>query len=382
MGGSTTSLISLLNCIDYNNYKVDLILYNKRGEYLKDIPVHVNVLKEAAIYPNSSIFSKYKKIMKFIFSGLFIKAFFSEGIYNKKFGLNVQVISQFHNEISRELDERYDIAIGFLELWADYYALEKVSALKKVIWIHIDYMNAGLVPSLDYKSFVRADKIVCVSKSCLENFNKIFPDLSEKTVVLENILSSKFVNQKAADEEGFDQNIINYNGIKLVTVCRLSLHTKGLDRAIIATKKLKEEGYNFKWYILGDGEDSSLIEDMIEKNNIKDRFVLIGAKKNPYPYLKECDVYVMASRREGKPMSVTEAQILGLPIIITNYSSAKEQVIHGEDGIIVDNTDEGIYIGIKKILDNPTLISKFKKNLFKRQLSNENLIDEFYTIIK
>lgn len=382
MGGSTTSFISLLNSIDYNNYEVDLILYNKRGTYLKDIPVHVNVLKEAAIYPANSKLSKYKKLKTFFFSGLFFKALFFEAIYKKKIGLNIQIMSQFHNKISRDLDKIYDVVIGYLELWADYYALEKVSAIKKISWIHIDYMSTGFVPSLDYKSFVKADKIVCVSKSCLDNFNKIFPDFFGKTVVLENILSSKFVKQRAADKEGFNQNLINYNGIKLITVCRLSVHTKGLDRAIIATKKLKEEGYNFKWFILGDGEDYNLIENMIEKNNITDRFILIGEKKNPYPYLKECDVYVMASRREGKPMSVTEAQILGLPIIVTNYSSAKEQVIHGEDGIIVDNIDEGIYLGIKEILDNPGLINKFKKNLLKRQLSNEDLIEDFYSIIK
>ena len=117
--------------------------------------------------------------------------------------------------------------------------------------------------------------------------------------------------------------------MKLVTVCRLSIHTKGLDRTILATKRLKEQGYNFKWIIIDDGEDRELLEEMIEKESLKDRIFLIGQKKNPYPYMKQCDVFVMASRREGKPMAVTEAQILGLPIIVTNYSSAKEQVING-----------------------------------------------------
>lgn len=380
-GGSTTSLISLLTSIDYSTYAVDLILYNKKGAYLKDLPVQVNVLSEAALYPTSSKLAKYKKLGAFLFSGFFFKAFFSEAIYKRKIGLNSQIMSQFHKSISRDLENRYDVVIGYLELWASYYALEKVAALKKISWVHIDYKNTGFVPALDYRSFVKADKIVCVSKSCLDNFNKIFPDFSNKTVVLENSLSAKLVQQRAANQEGFNQREIDFNGLKLITVCRLALHTKGLDRAIMAAKKLKEEGYQFKWFILGHGEDYSELEELIEKNKLSDRFILIGEKKNPYPYLQACDVFVLASRHEGKPMSVTEAQILGLPIIVTNYSSAKEQVMHGEDGIIVENVDEGIYRGLKEILDNPGLVKKFKENLLNRQRSNENLIEDFYSLI-
>ena len=382
LGGSTTSLISLLNSIDYNRYEVDLILYKNGGEYFNDLPLQVNVLPESSILHKDSLFSKYKKICKFILSGIFIQAFIYESVYKKKFGFNNQVISKFYSKNSRELEGKYDVAIGYLELWANYYCLQKVSATKKIIWIHIDYLNAGFIPTLDYKMFKKADKIVCVSESCLVNFNKQFPEFINKSIVFENILSSRFIKKRADEKEEFDSNIIHFDGVKLVTVCRLSIHTKGLDRTILATKRLKEQGYNFKWIIIGDGEDRELLEEMIEKESLKDRIFLIGQKKNPYPYMKQCDVFVMASRREGKPMAVTEAQILGLPIIVTNYSSAKEQVINGEDGMIVDNVDEGIYIGVKKILDNPSLIQKFKERLLKRQLSNEELIEDFYKIIQ
>lgn len=380
LGGSTTSLISLLRSIDYNNYEIDLVFYKNTGEYFEDLPKQVNVLPEVSIFTNS-LFSKCKKILYFVVSGVFIKALFTELFYKKKLGLNSQIMSQFHSKQSRKIEKKYDVAIGYLELWADYYTLEKVLAHKKIIWIHIDYLKTGFIPSLDYKRFKKADKIVCVSESCLLNFNKVFPKLAHKVVVLENILSPDYLKQKAVEVIDVESDIENYNGVKLVTVCRITIHTKGLDRSIAAAKKLKEEGYNFRWFIIGNGEDYTLLEDMIQKENLTDTVILMGEKKNPYPFILKCDVYVMASRREGKPMAVTEAQILGLPIIITNYSSAKEQVINGEDGIIVDNVDEGIYEGIKKFLDNPTLSQQYKEKLLKRQLINEASIEDFYSIM-
>ncbi|MEK4530988.1 glycosyltransferase [Solibacillus sp. FSL K6-1554] len=381
LGGSTTSLISLLKSINYDKYEVDLILYKNRGEYFNDLPEQVNILHEASIFIDS-ISSKLKKISKFFFSGTFLKGFYFELVYKKEIGINSQIMSLFHSNNSNKVEKNYDVAIGYLELWADYYVLQKVNAQKKIIWIHIDYLNTRFIPLIDYKRFKNADIIVCVSESCLLNFNKVFPQLSDKSIVLENLLLPQYVENMAEKREDIDVNLMKYDGLKLITVCRLSIHTKGLDRSIIAAKKLKVEGYNFRWFIIGDGEDFELMRDMIRKSNLINEIILMGEIKNPYPYIKQCDVYVMASRREGKPMAVTEAQILGLPIIVTNYSSAKEQVINGKDGIIVDNVDDAIYSGIKEILDNPILIKKFKENLLKRELKNEELIEKFNSILE
>lgn len=378
LGGSTTSLISLLKSIDYNHFEVDLVLYRNRGEYFNDLPIQVNVLPEVSSF-TSSFFSNCRKLFYFIVSGIVLKAIFAELFYKKKIGFNSQIMCQFQSRHSRKIEKTYDIAIGYLELWADYYTLEKVMAQKKLIWIHSDYLKTGFIPLLDYKRFKKADQIVCVSESCLVSFNKVFSNLSHKVVVIENILSADYVKQRATEAIDFNSDIENFNGIKFVTVCRLTMHTKGLDRSIAAAKKLKAEGHHFRWFIIGDGEDYKLLEDLIQEENLEDTFFLIGKKINPYPYIQKCDVYVMSSRREGKPMSVTEAQILGLPIIVTNYSSAKEQVLHGEDGIIVDNTDEAIFGGMKEILDNPSLIRKFKENVLKKEINNAALIEQFYS---
>ncbi len=146
-------------------------------------------------------------------------------------------------------------------------------------------------------------------------------------------------------------------------------------------KRLIEEGYRFKWFVVGEGSDRHQLEKIIAAADLQEDFILLGKKTNPYPYYKNCDVYVMPSRYEGKPMSVTEAQILGLPIIVTNYASAVEQVRHNVDGIIVDNNDTDIYFGIKRILDEPWLLQEFRNNLTDRQLSNESDIYQFYDLI-
>lgn len=378
LGGSTTSLISLLKSIDYEHFEVDLVLYRNRGAYFNDLPSQVTVLPEVSSF-NASFLSICRKLLYFIVSGIFLRAFFVELFYKKKIGFNSQIMCQFQARHSRKVEKKYDIAIGYLELWADYYTLEKVLAQRKLIWIHTDYVKAGFIPSLDEKRFKKADQIVCVSESCLISFNEVFPNLAHKVVVLENILSSDYVRQRATEPINFNDDLDTFTGIKFVTVCRLTMHTKGLDRSIAAAKKLKADGYHFRWFIVGDGEDFKMLENLIQKEGLKDTFFLIGKKINPYPYIQKCDVYVMASRREGKPMSVTEAQILGLPIIVTNYSSAKEQVVNGEDGIIVENTDEAIYGGMKAFLDNPTLSRTFKENLLKKELNNVALIEKFYS---
>jgi glycosyltransferase involved in cell wall biosynthesis len=380
IGGSTTSLLSLLNTIDYSKYKVDLIMYRNRGEFLKDIPRQVNILPQACKYPAFTLTAKLKKLLLVLLSGYLLKAIFDELRYKKRIGVNGQSWAYAQAYISRKLEKKYDVAIGYLEFWSDAYALNNVKAKKKITWIHVDYENARLIPEIDIKQLSRSDNIVCVSEQCLQNFKKTFPSLANKAIFFDNILSTVYVKNKSKEDiEHFDNE---YKGFRIITVCRLSLYHKGLDRIVWAMKKLCDEGYDLRWYIVGEGEDRGQIESMIDKCGLQGKIVLLGKKTNPYPYLKKCDIYVMPSRYEGKPMAVTEAQIIGLPVIVTRYASAYEQIIDNLDGIIVDNNDETIYYGIKKVLDQPELLERYKNNLLTRQLSNEHIIDRFYSLLE
>lgn len=380
VGGSTTSLLSLLNTIDYNEYEVDLILYKNRGVFLNDIPHQVNLLQQACKFPRHSFLITLKKVFILLKKSYLIKALIDEFKYNKRLGFNKQTMAYAQTFISRKLNKRYDIAIGYLELWADAYILNNVKSQKIITWIHTDYSSSHLIPAIDFEQFCKSDSIVCVSENCLKNLKISFPTMTNKLKVVENILSPKYIKGKAMEKiHDFDNQ---YSGIRIITVCRLNINTKGLDRIILASKKLCDEKYIFKWYILGDGGDRSKLQKLIIQFNLENNVILLGEKINPYPYYQKCNLFVLPSRYEGKPMSVTEAQIMGIPVIVTRYSSAEEQVNQDIDGLIVDNDDLSIYHGIKKILDNPELLVMFKKSLINRKIGNEDCINQFYSLIK
>lgn len=379
MGGSTTSLLSLLNIIDYDIYEVHLLLYNKKGQFIDKIPSDVLVHDDIrSIYGNSK-FSQLSKLLYYLFSGYIFKSIFYEFISNKKIGFNSQVLSYALASSQKKLTGSYDVAIGYLELWPNVFTIRNITASKKLLWIHTDYKNAKFISKLDYKIFTKADNIVFVSQECKDSFVQIFPDFSNKCIIIENMILADDIITKAT--ESIHDFEIDKNSVNIVTSCRLTIKTKGLDRIVIALKKLIEEGYNLKWYIIGDGPDRVELEEMILSYHLENNLILLGQQKNPYPYMKKCDVYVMPSRYEGKPMAVTEAQILGLPVIVTNYSSAREQVQDRVDGIIVDNNDHSLYEGIKEILLDPNLLKVYSENIKKRDLSNISEIQKFYNLI-
>ena len=178
------------------------------------------------------------------------------------------------------------------------------------------------------------DYIMAVSEECKNAFLKKYPSLKKKVKVMENITSPEFIIKMA--KEDIEEEIKNDNSFKLVSVARLS-HAKGIDNAVRALKILHNRGLtNIKWYVVGYGGDEQMIRNLIKENNLEDSFILLGKKINPYPYINIGDIYVQPSRYEGKAVTVGEAQILGKPVIITNYTTANSQVKKDIDGYICD----------------------------------------------
>ena len=130
--------------------------------------------------------------------------------------------------------------------------------------------------------------------------------------------------------------------MKIVTVCRLTENIKGLDRVVNSARILKECGVSFIWYIMGDGDDRTSVMNRIKERNVEDCLILCGNITNPFPYVKAADLFVLLSRFEGKPICVTEALVLGTPSIVTKYPSAEEQIVHGKNGFVIDNSDDAV----------------------------------------
>lgn len=386
-GGTTTALLSLLNAIDYNKYEISLRLYQNEGNYLSDLPKEVHLIAPAYLKTDGVFWnSGRRKIVRTLFNGQAMKAI---GAYFKyrgtpkgnfrnilmHYGMKAQV------SLSKCDEEEYDVAIGFMEGWSHFYVMsEKVRAKKKILWLHPEYGQCFLIPEEDRNNFRKADRIVLVAQQCKTSFLQFFSEFSDKTNVIENIVSPEHIIGRSLTEraENLGQAAIN-----ICTVCRCDITVKGLDRIIQALSALKREGVlgSAVWHLIGSGKDMDALCGMIEAYGIQENTRLHGDKKNPLPYLHAMDVFLLASRYEGKPVSVTEALVLGIPCVVTNYVSAKEQIVHEVNGLIVSNDYSGVYGGLKRLLTEPELIVRLKENVKKHCYGNEEEINRFYELV-
>ena len=360
IGGSTTSLLSILNLFDYMKYHIDLLLGENEGDLLKYIPKEVNLLEQAL--PSKKCL-KIKKMfsVKYHIARHKAKSFNSMNIKH-------QYMNFENARMSRRVKKSYDIAIAFLETYCCDYVAEYVDAKKKIFWLHLDYKGAGFVPEFDIPIYSKFNSIVLVSKQCKENFDDIFPELKSKSIVIENILSKAYMLQRAKESIDFD---VEPGVINLVSVCRIEFKHKGLDRGIEGLRELKKKGItNIHWYIIGDGSDYNALLSMIHEYNLTDQVHLLGKKINPAPYITKMDGFFLPSRYEGKPMAVTEAMLLGIPCFVANYASAAEQINSMIDGIISENSQLGINRMLEFVAKNSEQVMEFKNVVKKMDLTN------------
>ena len=377
VGGSTTALLSFLNCIDKEKYEIDLQLYKNIGPLLNDIPEGINLLPEAFMY-NGKLGSLFKKI-KFVLTGTVIKA----RKENKKIGKDgyaLQAMSDFQaKHLSRKTTKRYDIAIGFLENWADRYIAYQVVADKKIGWMHSTFKNIASIPELEWEWMRKVDNVVFVADNCTEDFKSEAPEFADKAVTIRNIVDSDILKKRAEAKDVSDiefKKFCKADCFKIITVCRVDINTKGLDRAVLCAKKLKENGTKFLWMIIGDGPDFEETKALIEQNGLAEEMVMIGSRLNPLPFVKEADLFCMLSRYEGKPMVITESMIMGTPPFVTRYLSADEQIENGVDGIVVDNGDDTAFEVLKDYIENPTEFEKIIETLNLREYGNAEYMKE------
>jgi glycosyltransferase involved in cell wall biosynthesis len=382
-GGGEKSLVNLLSQINYESYNVDLFLLNHNGLFMEFLPKQVNVLpipKEFQLFSLPLFSSIIKLIVKGNFSLVFNRILFT--VQNRK--IKATAISEQYTwkHLAKSLDylnNNYDVAIGFLEKTSTYFCVDKVNADKKVGWVHIDYDKLGMDPKFDIQYFEQLTKIVTVSEECANIFSKIFPSQRDKVEVIYNIVSPNVINKMA--NQG-NPNLYNRrkNETIILTVGRLH-YQKGLEMAIEACKLLRDKGYEIRWYVIGEGEERERLTKLINDYGLEDHFYLLGLKANPYPYIKQADIYVQTSRFEGKSIALDEAMILKKPIVVTNFSTAKDQIHDGETGMIVDMSSPSICYGIENLIQDQVLCKRFINNLSKVQLGTEEEINKLYRIL-
>ena len=266
-----------------------------------------------------------------------------------------------------EMKEKYDLAIAY---WGDrtlFYMCDKVKADKKLAWLHFDYNSPPRENAIYEKYFSMCDKVITVSESIAESLKNALPSVKDKITVLEN-----FTDREGIIEMSKVPVSLEGKGVKLLTVGRIAPQ-KGCDLGLGALERLKKEGCVFSWYIIGSeyGEYAENLKKRIQSEGMGDCVHLLGTTDNPYKYMKAADIYFQPSRHEGKPIAVEEAKILCLPILVTRYMSADEQLDGGRLGVIVGINEDEIYEGLKKLICDFALRKKYSECLTDKYSAND-----------
>lgn len=377
-GGAEKALVSLLQTIDYSRFEVDLLLFRKEGLFLNQVPARVTILEAPpsyAYFDGSFTRSIVTAFLKLRWDIVWNRIGFTRQ-YKKEChaAIREQKVWRYISATMPPLKSSYDLAIGFLEKMPTYYIVEKVNATCKLGFVHNDYEKLGMDSQLDLPYFEKLDAIATISESCLASLQRQFPTLSNRFLIIQNISSPSLIQQLAEapiPPMG--------SGLKLLTIGRLDPQ-KGYDLLIEAALYLKQQQLAFTWSILGDGGLKASLLAQIETYNLHDHIVFLGIQENPYPYLKQCDIYVQTSRFEGKSVAIDEAKILQKPIIVTNFSTAKDQITDGYNGSIVAMDGIAIAKGILDLSANSFLQAQFRLQLAKEKMGNEEEVEKIYQL--
>ena len=373
LGGAERSLIGLLHALDKDEWDVDLFLLRHEGELMDEIPDYVNLLSQVSSY---TVLARPMKTTLFEGHVLLTVARLLGKIaannYAKKYGYSDSIVSlEYSHKFTCPLmpkiqsNKEYDLAISFLT--PHYFVANKVQAKKKIAWIHTDYSKVQVNVESETRMWDAYDYIASISKAVTEGFVGVFPSLKDKITLIENILPESLV-RKQAQETITDMNRLGDEKI-LLSIGRFS-HAKNFDNVPDICSRICQSGLNIKWYLIGYGGDEFLIRQKIAEKDMEDKVIILGKRENPYPYIKACDLYVQPSRYEGKCVTVREAQMLGKPVVITNYSTSASQLEDGIDGVIVPMGNEGCAEGIMDMLKNNERMNSLSQNCESRDYSN------------
>lgn len=331
-GGAEKVLVNLVNNLDPEKYDITLQTLFDVGVHKKSLKPHVN----------------YKSFMKKDFRG------------------NSYLFKTFSPEHwwKTIVKEHYDIAVSYLEgPTARILSGCTDKSIKTIAWLHIE-LNTEALASQGFRSadearkaYMGFDKVIAVSKNVRDCFLENL-GISREIEVLYNTNETEEIKEKAlvpVDNPKF----ITGDVPTVISVAKL-MKTKGFDRLIEVHKKLLDEGIAHRVYILGIGEEQSTLEARIKELGVEGSFILLGFDENPYHYVANAELYVCSSRREGFSTAVTEALIVGTPVVSTDVSGAKELLgDNNESGLVVESSEDGIYEGMRKMLTNKELLTSY-----------------------
>lgn len=374
MGGAERALVSLLKALDPKRVKVDLFLFEREGVLEKEVPSWVKIIQSDPIVREMTLelrnylgeLLRHRKLsaaitrLKITAMARRRKNYFSWGAIEKYIP---------------SVPGHYDVAVGFLEGFTDFFVADKVNADRKIGWIHTD-MSGKIFNKQEMAYYRKLDMLATISEKCRTAFISRSEYPGERMRVIENIVLPQEILHKA--DETVDE-MWDSSKVHIVSVGRLE-YLKGMDIAAKTALILKENGCDFVWHIYGRGLMREEISQYVKQNNLSDCFILEGQRPNPYPYMKKADIIVQPSRREGKSLVLDEAKILGKAIVVTAYPSVTDQITDRKTGIIVEITPEAIAEGLELLMTDTRLKSDLEDNCRREPNQSGRVVDQFYRL--
>lgn len=377
-GGAEKSFISMLSLLPRDKFDINVMIVHEGGLFYSRLPQDIKVIKapknlKIALGSIHSDFIKkscttWDRMCK-IMSNIIVR-------FRTLFKLDFsQLTWMVWKRSIPQLETHYDVAISYTNGITNYYVIDKINAKKKILWVHNDYAKLNANPTFDLRYFKKANKIVTISDLCVESLKATFPSLIDKFIPIENISSKNIIDEMATkfyppEYKSSEDCLILLSIGRLVT-------QKGFDYAVRAGKILKEQSINFKWFIIGVGDLKDELSTYINENNLNNNIFLLGEQSNPYPYIKNCSIFLQTSRYEGKSIVLDEAKILNKPIIATNYPSVSDNIENNITGIICDLSPTSIAETIINLSKDESKQNNLVTNLNKMYNGNEKEIEKY-----
>ena len=389
-GGAERAMLNLFDALDPKKYEISLFVLTGQGELSHALPKHVRLLNRD--YKDVSVLTKEGR-------KLLIRSVLRAGSKKGLFLRRASYLLKNFRDMRRRgkilpdklcwrvlsdgaplIRRGYDLAVAYLEGGATYYVAEHVKARKKAAFVHIDYGKAGYTRKLDRDCYQKFDRIFTVSDEVRAHFLEVYPEHEKKVLVFHNLINQERIRQMAEQGSGFDDE---FQGYRILTVGRLT-QQKRYDIAIqaMALLKVKEKcSVPVRWYVLGEGELRESLRQQIKDAGVEQEFIFLGVKENPFPYYKNCDLYVHATGFEGKSIAIQEAQTLGKPILATDCSGNREQIVHDVDGRMCPLDPKCVSEEIFWMIAHPEKCKAYGEQAKKKTLNSTTGFEAFQALI-
>lgn len=367
-GGAEKVLATFLKNLPNDKYEIDLLLNLYSGKYLSEIPNWVNILylNKGEMITTNRLQDIPTKAFRVIYQSLL-----------KKFP------KLLYNGILK--GKKYDVEFAAIHGFRDEILNSPLKSSKKIIWIHNDLRKTEFHDYTDteIRKFFGFDKIMVISEHIQKDFENLAQNQDEKDRIIRiyNPLDTEEILKKSKNIRNEEQNLKNHlpTFVSVGTV----FPQKGFDRLLKAHKRLLDEDFPHRVQIIGDGYDFENIKNLRNELGLQETTEMVGFTDNPYPYFKNADFYILSSRYEGFPTVLFEAITLKKNIIATDVSGVKEMLNNGELGMIVENSEEGIYQGMKQALAHPEQMEIYQEKLkdYEMPFNLENSVKKIMEII-